>query len=176
MPRRIYTYGESAGWDGLNLAITMAAFLFALGILVTFVNVGLSARRGAPAGANPWNADTLEWSLPSPPPPYAWARIPTVGGRHPLWDGHDEDAPDASGERVLDQGRLTLATSWLHARPIAIAKMPEDTILPLLLAIALAALFSGILMKALVISAALAAVTLVLCAAWLWPERERRAA
>ena len=38
-------------------------------------------------------------------------------------------------------------TSWLDARPIALAKMPEDTIMPLLLALALSAVFTGVLFK-----------------------------
>jgi len=135
MPRRIYTYGPEMGWDTLNLVITAGAFLLALGILVSVANFLLSARRGPLAGANPWNADGLEWSTESPPPAYGTVHLPTVHSRHPLWDEHEEEH-DPHGRRILDQGRLTLATSWLDAKPVAISKLPEDTIAPLLLAVA----------------------------------------
>jgi cytochrome o ubiquinol oxidase subunit 1 len=34
---------------------------------------------------DPWNGRTLEWSIPSPPPIYNFAIIPTVNHRDPLW-------------------------------------------------------------------------------------------
>ena len=79
-------------------------------------------------------------------------------------------------ERILDRGRLTLYTSWLHARPVALATTPEDTVMPLLLALVLAALFTGVLLKALVPVGLLVLLALIVTAAWLWPERERRPA
>jgi cytochrome c oxidase subunit I len=172
MPRRIYTYSEWSGWGSLNLTVTLAAFVFALGVTITLLNAIRSTRRGALASANPWNADTLEWSMPSPPPAYGFIQIPTVASRHPLWDAHDENEPDG-GARILDRGRLTLATSWLAAQPLAIAKMPDDTPMPLLLALALTAVLVGVLLKIFLFTIALVAVTLILCAAWLWPAPER---
>ena len=47
----------------------------------------LSLRRGQPAPADPWGADSLEWSIASPPPEYNFAEIPVVSSRHPLWEG-----------------------------------------------------------------------------------------
>jgi cytochrome c oxidase subunit 1/cytochrome c oxidase subunit I+III len=171
MPRRIYTYPSGMGWDGTNLLITVGAAVLAVGVLVSLLNFVLSARSGAPAGPNPWNADTLEWSLDSPPPVYASAHIPTVASRHPLWDAHDEEY-DPGGERILAEGRLTLATTWRDARPVAISQMPEDTATPLLLALALTALFSALLLKALWFLAAFAVISLIVAAVWLWPRPE----
>jgi hypothetical protein len=62
---------------------------------------------------------------------------------------------------VLDEGRVTVVTTVFDAVPVSIAKMPEDTVTPLLMAIALTALFSAVL------------VALVVMAFWLWPEPER---
>ena len=63
------------------------------GILLFFINVLLSLKRGEPASANPWDAASLEWSTSSPPPPYNFAVIPIVASRYPLWeDGMDESA------------------------------------------------------------------------------------
>jgi cytochrome c oxidase subunit 1 len=48
------------------------ATLGALGMLAAqipfLVNLAWSALRGEPAGENPWRANTLEWTTPSPPP------------------------------------------------------------------------------------------------------------
>ena len=59
------------------------------GIAVFVWNVVRSLRRGEPAGANPWDADTLEWAVPSPPREHGWTVLPIVHSRHPLWDQDD---------------------------------------------------------------------------------------
>jgi cytochrome c oxidase subunit 1/cytochrome c oxidase subunit I+III len=171
MPRRIYTYDAALGWDTLNLVVTAGAVLLAIGILVSVINFLVNAKHGAPAGKNPWNADTLEWSTTSPPPAFGTVHLPTVRSRHPLWDAHDEEY-DPEDKRVLDQGRLTLTTSWLDARPIAVAKFPEDTLAPLVMALVLTAWFTALLLKALAATAIITVIGLVITAWWLWPEPE----
>ena len=75
------------GWDTVNLVITIGAFLFAARrAAVPRQRRGAACARGAPAGPNPWDAPTLEWSIASPPPPYNFAVIPIVASRHPLWE------------------------------------------------------------------------------------------
>ncbi|MBV8911027.1 MAG: cbb3-type cytochrome c oxidase subunit I, partial [Gammaproteobacteria bacterium] len=91
MPRRVYTYAPGMGWSVLNLITTIGAFVLALGLLLLLVNVVRSLRRGAIAGANPWDGASLEWSVPSPPPPYNFSVIPIVASRHPLWEGRIEE-------------------------------------------------------------------------------------
>ncbi len=85
MARRMYTYDNGLGWDTLNLVISLGSLVFAAGTLLTVGNVLWSVRRGAVAGADPWHADTLEWSIPSPAPEHNFTTIPVVRGRHPLW-------------------------------------------------------------------------------------------
>jgi cytochrome c oxidase subunit I len=175
MERRLYTYPAGLGWDGWNLASTIGAYVFALGVLISLVNFFVSVRRGALAGSNPWNADTLEWSTPSPPPPYGSVHIPTIVSRHPLWDSHDEEE-DPEGARILDEMRLTISTTWLDARPVGLAKMPEDSIAPLLLALAMTAIVSTVLVHALWGALIAVIASLIIAAAWLWPKPEKKAA
>ena len=68
--------------------------MFAVGVLMFLVNVVRPAR-GAPAGPNPWDGPTLEWTIPSPPPPYNFAVIPTVASRHPLWEDQLDESTAA---------------------------------------------------------------------------------
>ena len=174
MPRRIYTYADGMGWDWLNLITTVGSFVFAAGVLLFIVNVVRSYRRGAPAGANPWDAPTLEWSVPSPPPPYNFAVIPTVASRHPLWEdrlNEQEHRSTAHEGLVLDHGRETVGTTPLDAEPNLILKMPRDSFAPFILALGATAFFGGLAFHAwwLVILAGLCIAADIV--GWLWPER-----
>ena len=175
MPRRIYTYPAGMGWEGLNTLSTVGAFTLGVGIAVTFWNIFVSMRTGRVAGKNPWNADGLEWETDSPPAPYATVHLPIVYSRHPLWDTHDE-AFDPSNSRIFDQGRFTLRTDWLTAQPIALTRMPEDTIIPLLLALTLTIVFTGIIITSLWLALAGTILSLITVGGWIWPKAERRTA
>jgi cytochrome c oxidase subunit 1/cytochrome c oxidase subunit I+III len=171
MRRRVYTYAAGDHLTTVNALATIGALVLALGILVSIVNLLRSLRAGAPAGPDPWRAETLEWAIASPPPPYAFARLPLVASRSPLWDGTDpfDDPHDA---RVLATERLTLATSAVDAAPRAVARMAEDSIAPLLLALALLAVFAAALLKAPWLGLAAVLVSLAMTALWLWPKPE----
>jgi len=169
MRRRVYTYALSDGLGPLNLLTSLGSFLLAAGVLVTVVNCWRSWRAGARAGANPWNGDTLEWSIPSPPPSYGFLRIPAVRTLHPLWDDFDEYA-DPRDERLLLPGRQTLSTTALDAVPEGISSGTEDTVLPLLLALAVTAVFGLLLARLPWAACGGVAVCVALAAAWLWPR------
>jgi cytochrome c oxidase subunit I len=92
MPRRIYTYEPGRGWDGWNLIVSVGGVVQAIAVLIFVVNMVWSYYRGKIAGADPWDAWTLEWSTSSPPPDYNFAIEPSVSSRRPLWDiKHPED-------------------------------------------------------------------------------------
>ncbi len=86
MPRRVDWYPADSGWESMNLFSTVGAFIIAVSLLVFIHNVFRSLRKGEPAGDDPWDGRTLEWSIPSPPPVYNFAEIPTVHSREPHWD------------------------------------------------------------------------------------------
>jgi len=94
MPRRIYTYAADRGWGTLNMICTVGAVFQAAGLLVFVLNIVRSLRKGQPAGNDPWDAWTLEWATPSPPPEYNFAEIPMVRSRRPLWDLKHPTDPD----------------------------------------------------------------------------------
>jgi cytochrome c oxidase subunit 1/cytochrome c oxidase subunit I+III len=175
MPRRVYTYPAGLGWETWNLVVSAGAFAFAAGVVLLGVNVILSLRSGRRAGPNPWDAPTLEWATPSPPPPYNFAVIPSVASRHPLWEDRmaDEGVGRSTTSRgpVLDQGRETLAITALDGEPDAILQMPDDSLIPVLLAIALAIGFTGLLLHVWTAAGAGALLAGACVLAWLWPER-----
>jgi cytochrome c oxidase subunit 1 len=98
MPRRTYRYPPGMGWDLMNQLETVGAFVIALSVLLLFVNLFWSTRRGEIAGGDPWDARSLEWSIPSPPPEYNFAEIPTIHSRDDWW--HRKYTEDANGRLV----------------------------------------------------------------------------
>jgi cytochrome c oxidase subunit I len=97
-PRRTYTYAEDMGWDNLNLLVSIGSFVIAAGVLVFLVNIITTHFRGEVAPADPWDARTLEWSIPTPVPEYNFAEIPQVEARDDFW--HRKYTEDADGRLV----------------------------------------------------------------------------
>jgi cytochrome c oxidase subunit 1 len=94
MPRRIYTYEAGRGLELWNALSTSGVPLQILAVLLLVINIAWALRKGAPAGDDPWDAWTLEWSTTSPPPAYNFETVPTVRSRRPLWDLKHPDDPD----------------------------------------------------------------------------------
>ncbi|MCZ6530982.1 MAG: cbb3-type cytochrome c oxidase subunit I [Chloroflexi bacterium] len=81
MPRRIadpYVYEMFTNLQGLNQFMTYALYVLALSQFILAGNFFYSLFRGKVAGKNPWKANTLEWTLDSPPPHENFEHIPTV--------------------------------------------------------------------------------------------------
>jgi cytochrome c oxidase subunit I+III len=181
MPRRVYTYQEGLGLDGYNLVSTLGSFVLAFGFLLFVVNFFWSLRRGAEAGDNPWQADTLEWSVSSPPPVYSFRKPPAVTGRHPLWDQTSLDEGDARIKRATGaleaaptSWRATLVTSLLTAEPQAILHLPGPTLTPLVASLGVLLGAVGLLSKLYLLSAVGGIVLLASLIVWLWPGTERQ--
>ena len=94
MPRRIYTYEPGRGWEIWNLIVSVGVIFQIAGILLWVANFVWSYYKGKPAGNDPWDAWTLEWSTTSPPADYNFATIPVVRSRRPLWDLKHPEDPD----------------------------------------------------------------------------------
>jgi cytochrome c oxidase subunit I+III len=150
MPRRVYTYREELGWDGLNLVASIGAYVFALGVLIFVWNVIWSLKFGPRSGSDPWKGSSLEWSVPSPPPQYNFRFIPTVRSREPLWEQEDLHPSNMNAhEAGLDlfdperPQRETLATTVLDALPDFRRVLPGPSVWPMGLALAAGILFIG---------------------------------
>jgi cytochrome c oxidase subunit 1/cytochrome c oxidase subunit I+III len=176
MPRRIYTYSSGLGWETLNLVVTFGSALFGFGTLLTLINFFMSKVRGKPAGGNPWNADGLEWSTPtSPPPECNFESIPVAAGRHPLWDSEKlEEAESGTDDATKSMGpsgalnRQTPILSGLQSGPEETMEIPEPTYLPFVLALGIAVIFLGLLIQAAVMGVLGLVVAAIGITGWLW--------
>ena len=169
MPRRVYTYRADLGWEPWNLWASVGGYVLAAGILVLAANFALSLRRGAPAGRDPWNGQTLEWATSSPPPAYNFAQIPVVRTREPLWDQpelRELDRRVEDPELALAEGHETVGTSVLDADAETVLHMPAGSMAPLVSAFGLALLFAGLLTELLPVIVLGLGVTVVAVLRW----------
>ena len=74
--RRVADFPPELG--PLQMWITLSAFIIFISVALFLYNMIRSQRRGATASANPWEAQTLEWTLSSPPPAHNFNRPPEV--------------------------------------------------------------------------------------------------
>ena len=94
MPRRVYTYPADRGWETWNLITSLGVVAQGAGVLFFVAAILWAFWKPKPAGDDPWDAWTLEWSTSSPPPDYNFAEIPEVKSRRPLWDLKHPEDPD----------------------------------------------------------------------------------
>ena len=82
MMRRIYNpmqYEFLQPLQPINVFITISAIFLGLAQIPFVINFFWSLFAGKQAALNPWEANTLEWSAPSPPPHGNWGEhLPTV--------------------------------------------------------------------------------------------------
>jgi cytochrome o ubiquinol oxidase subunit 1 len=103
--RRMQHYPE-LGWQPWFVVAAIGALVILAGIVLTIVQLVVSVRgreRLRDATGDPWDGRTLEWALPSPPPPWNWRALPQVGGVDPFWTAKRED--DGRIPASADDGR-----------------------------------------------------------------------
>ncbi len=114
MPRRIANplqYEFLTAAQPLNVQITISAIGLIIAQLPFLINFAWSIVAGKKAEPNPWEAATLEWTAPSPPPHDNWGEtIPTV------YRGPYEYSPPGVREDYLPQDRALTARSAQEKR------------------------------------------------------------
>jgi cytochrome c oxidase subunit 1 len=72
----VYTHGEAV--QGLTITSSWAAWLLGLAQIPFIINFFRSIWKGKKVSENPWEATTLEWAAPSPPPHGNFTAEPVV--------------------------------------------------------------------------------------------------
>jgi cytochrome c oxidase subunit I+III len=185
MPRRVYTYAAGSGLETYNLLSTAGALVLASGILLSVVNFVRSLRSGPKAGNNPWDGDSLEWSVTSPPPDAQFPRIPVVRDRHPLWDEDGaqsqlkpEDTPampDAAAQLAqMDhwptRWRGGLVVSVAEAEPRGVVHLPRQSYAPFIMSIGFVTLFAALIVDHLPVILTGLGIIAVALVIWFWPQ------
>jgi cytochrome c oxidase subunit I len=127
MPRRTWTYDGNMGWNEGNMVATIGAYILGLGIFTYFAVLIYTYFKGEKCGNDPWDARTLEWSIPSPPPEHNFDAIPTVHARDAWWyeKHHKEEIAKERAEHM----KAEEAHGGIH--------MPDQSWFPLVTSIGL---------------------------------------
>jgi cytochrome c oxidase subunit 1 len=118
MPRRVFTFLPNQGLETGNLISSIGAFGMALGTIILFINIIATQMKPQNAANDPWDARTLEWTIPSPPPEYNFKQTPLVRGLDAWFK-----------EKVAGNKEMT------PAEPIGSIHMPSPSFLPFIMSI-----------------------------------------
>jgi cytochrome c oxidase subunit 1 len=162
MSRRIQTYRDGYGFNLWNMVSTIGAFLIAAAMLVFFFNIIRSKRQASslPApGPDPWDARSLEWSIPSPTPEHNFDDPPVVTQLDDFW--HRKYGEDEHGNVV----RIATAEEVAMPGDGSRAHLPAPSYYPLVLSAGLPLIGYGLIFN-LAISAVGAVLVLVGFVGW----------
>ncbi|MGY2002470.1 cytochrome c oxidase subunit I [Blastococcus sp. SYSU DS1024] len=179
MPRRLYTYAESTGWELTQAIATAGTVVLTLGLLMTLGNVVLSARYGERAGDDPWGGETLDWYATSPPPAYNFRGIPEIASRSPLWDTRPfkPKYDPATWQDELREPRApvrqVVLTSILDAAPEELVTLPQKSWWPLLMASALTVALIGTMIDVYPVALTGVLAAVVTGVAWVWNRQDQ---
>jgi len=105
-----------------------------LGIAIYFVVMVYTYFKGEKTTRDPWDARTLEWSLPNPPPEYNYRVIPTVHARDAFW--YEKHHAEEIAKEQEEHAKEDEAHGGIH--------MPFQSIWPLVASFGLLVLGIGI--------------------------------
>ena len=125
MPRRTFTYDGNMGWNLGNLISTVGAFILAIGVGIYLATCLYAFYKGERTLKDAWDARTLEWSIPSPPPEYNFRVLPTVHARDDWW--YEKHHMKEIAEEEAEHAKSEEAHGGIH--------MPYQSIYPFLAAV-----------------------------------------
>jgi cytochrome c oxidase subunit 1 len=118
MPRRVQTFEAGIGLEIWNFISTAGTFVMGAGMVMIVLGIVWAFRNGEPAGDDPWDARTLEWSTSSPPPHHNFDEQPVALDRDTWWarkypeTAHADD-PSLYEDHDYDAGGIHMpGQSW----------------------------------------------------------------
>ncbi|MDH4441591.1 MAG: cytochrome c oxidase subunit I [Rhizobium sp.] len=169
MPRRVFGYPPEAGWEMLNFVSSIGSFVMAIGFALIALDLILLVRFGRAFRRDPWQAGTLEWVTPTPPPSYTFGSLPKIDRRADTLDPQKLGPELAAGRGYLGFVRNgwmeTLAVDMVSGETEHVVVLPRPTYLPFWTAVVTSVFFASLLAKLYWLSplALLAILVLFLC-------------
>ena len=142
MSRRINTYSSGFGFEFWNLVATIGSYILGASVLVFLWNVYKSKKEAPnlPApGPDPWDARSLEWSIPSPTPEHNFDEIPVVESQDDWWFRKYNIEDDGSVVRISS------AEDAAQKGDAVGVHLPSPSFWPLVLAIGLPLIGYGVI-------------------------------
>ena len=169
MPRRVYTYDAGLGWTLWNVLSTIGAFIFAGGVVTSFIALARSVLKPEVEGGNPWNSSSLEWV---PQPSYGMRSIPQVRSRDPLWDQPTLAQEIVDGRHWLPGtafgGRESIITTPVSGAIRHLIRLPTDGWMHFVAAAGTAGFFLLLTVAWIVPAFVCGVVAVAAMLAWVW--------
>ena len=142
MSRRINTYSSGFGFEFWNLVATIGSYILGASVLFFLWNVYKSKKEAPnlPApGPDPWDARSLEWSIPSPTPEHNFDEIPVIESQDDWWFRKYNIEDDGSVVRISS------AEDAAQKGDAVGVHLPSPSFWPLVLAIGLPLIGYGVI-------------------------------
>ena len=142
MSRRIDTYSAGFGFELWNLVATIGSYILGFSVLYFLWNVYKSKKEAPnlpPPGPDPWDARSLEWSIPSPTPEHNFDEIPVIESQDDWWFRKYNINEDGSVVRIAtaEEAAQKGDAEGVH--------LPSPSFWPLVLAIGLPLIGYGVI-------------------------------
>jgi len=164
--RRTWVYAEETNLGFWNLIVTIGAFILAVATLVFMANWMYSRRKGEVAPFDPWDARTIEWSIPSPTPVWNFSKAPEVKSLDDFW--HQKYGEDEDGRALKREGTDELLAQLEDEglNPKEEIHLPSPSYFPIIMAFGLPLIGYAVIYKS--IPLALIGVILLLIGGFGW--------
>ena len=110
MTRRLNHYEVSSGWHIWLVIAAIGTGIIALGVVFQVLQILASVIKRneyKDTTGDPWDARTLEWSIPSPPPFYNFAVDPVVKERDEFWWNKQHKKPKNTNYKDIHMPKNT---------------------------------------------------------------------
>ena len=126
MARRVADYTPYSEFKRWNMVASLGYVLQAISVIPFLVAIVRSLRSPRTAGADPWQANSLEWVTTSPPPSHNFAWLPPIRSERPAFDlrwlHHEElgaiGPSQAWQSRQLHDERWFPLHRWVENEPV----------------------------------------------------------
>jgi len=156
--RRTWVYAEETNLQFWNVIVTIGAFTIAISIIVFMINWIFSKRNGEKAPFDPWDARTIEWSIPSPTPVWNFSTAPEIKSLDDFWHSKYDEDEEGRAIRKPEADQLLIELEDDGLNPKEDITLPNPSYFPIILASGLPLLAYAVIFK----SIALAGVGVIL--------------
>jgi cytochrome c oxidase subunit 1 len=150
-PRRMYQTTAHRAGEGFfnisfwNLISSIGALILGIGVLLFFVNVVVTSRKGKKAPLDPWDARALEWMTASPPKEHNFDTIPTVHHLDEFFHRKYENVGEGEHHEFRQIATAEELLAEQEANADAHIHMPSPSYWPVVVAIALPIMAYGVI-------------------------------
>jgi cytochrome c oxidase subunit 1 len=150
-PRRMYQTTAHRAGEGFfnisfwNLMSSIGALILAIGVLLFFINVVVTTRKGVKAPLDPWDARSLEWMTASPPKEHNFDAIPTVHHLDEFFHRKYEDVGEGEHRELRKIATAEELLADQEANADAQIHMPSPSFWPIIVSFSLPIIAYGVI-------------------------------